>query len=603
MLNLKGVKVIIACCLIQAFMVFNVCFASAEASGWERESDCLSPRLKIQTDGLFQAYTILSERGIVSKTADVQHKKNGYYTLLLRKLIKQVGTAEELLKNIKEMYADEFAEPVNALEQIEEEYALYNGEWVIEHQKEVMLMSYCMGKILGFNNHRLARLAIAARFHDIGKCEVNPEVINDKRFFANEIILTREDREAIHREIIKHVERSYNVLKAVGIKDELVLAIVFCHHANVDGSGYPVPITRQEIPLEAKITRVVDSFSAMLGRRPYPRPYQQSFQGAVQEIENNVYFFYGPRVVKAFLSMLRDEKITNRRDEFYYIPLYEDKIFVDLLREVKKIDFVYPFAKVSCGISNNWNEKPYSIATNSIGAHRHAEVNLVLKVLDENLRRQGLSKQYMRQLRRLEFLAYTTNLEESEEALEILGELLQVTNNPFKNKVVYTTLRPCAACFKLLNVVGVKEIYYGLEHPDPGFIRKSEKAARELRQNGIKVARAHSPNEGVIEPNRLFFAFCIQPGYKKISETTNSWFAEIINHNDMQKLPIDIMKKKAREFVNMIDNLLGDLDAESDLEQVNDTLRRTKNIMRYAGVKECREEASLENYNFIEQAI
>ncbi len=600
---MKNTKRILIYMLVQAFVFVNACFALGEGFGKEQGKDCLSPMLKIQTSELFQIYTILRSRGNITETKEMQYKENGSYALILKRLIQQVGTADQLLKSIKKRYADKFAEQINVLLKREEKYADYNGTWVIEHQKEVMIMSYCMGKILGFNDYRLAQLAFAARFHDIGKCEVDPQVINDDRLFSDVLFLPREEREIIRNEITEHTARSYDILTDAGIKDELILSIVFYHHANVDGSGYPDPITRQEIPLEAKITRVADSFSAMLGLRPYPRPYQQSFQGAVQEIENNVYSLYGPRAVNSFLSMLNDEKITNRRDEFYYIPIREGGIFRNLLKEAKKIDFVYPFAKVSCAISNNWNEKPFSIATNSIGRHRHAEVNLVLKVLDENLRGKGLRKQYMKQLRRLEFLAYTAKLNDSVEALVILGKLLQVTDNPFKDKIVYTSLRPCAACFKLLSAIGVKEIYYASEHPDPEFINKSEKAAEELRQNGIKIAQAHFPNEGVIEPNGLFFAFCRQPGYERICEAINSWFAEIINHNDMQKLPIDIMRKKEREFISMINSLLGDLNAQSDLEQVNDMLRRKKDIMQQAGISNERENVSLENWTCIKQAI
>ena len=601
---MKTTKRILIYLLVQVFIFVNACFASGEVSVREKGKDCLSPRLKIQTDALSRVFTILIKRGNITRPRDVKHKEDGLYNLFLAKLVNQVGTADELLENIKKDYADEFAEPINMLEQIEKKYVMDGGgAWVIEHEKEVMLMSYCMGMILGFRKHHLAQIAFAARFHDIGKCKIDPRMINDERLFSDSLLLTQEERKIIYNEINKHTASSEDILRVVGIKDELILSIVFCHHANVDGSGYPASITRQEIPLETKITRVIDSFSAMLGRRLYFQPYKQLFQGAVQEIESNVYSFYGPRAVTTFLSMLRDEKITNRRAELYQIPVWEGGIFRGLLKEAEKIEFVYPFAKVACGISNSWNEKPYSIAVNSIGTHRHAEVNLVLKVLDEHLRRQGLRKSYIEELKNLEFLAYSSELNHSAEALVTLGKISQITGNPFKNKVIYTTLRPCAACFKLLSAIGVKEIYYGSEHPDPEFIRKSETAAKELRQNGMRIAQAHFPNEGVLEPNRLFFSFCNQPGYEKITGTINSWFAEIIKQNDMRKLPIDTMREKEREFVNMIDNLLGDLEVKFDLEQVNTTLQRRKNIMRHRVVKEYGEKASLGHYYLIRQAI
>ncbi|MCG2710858.1 MAG: HD domain-containing protein [Candidatus Omnitrophica bacterium] len=588
--------------LMQAFIFVNACFASGSSFINKVEGDCLSPALQIGKNNLPQIYFSLRQNGDIESAGLRQHKENGDYKKLLERLIKQFGTADELLDEIKVRYKDEFGRAIENLEEEERKYSADNGDWIVEHEKEVTLMSYCMGRILGFGERRLAGLVIAARFHDIGKCEKDPRAINNKSLFTSNRFLTKQEKESVFAEMNKHSERAYFILEAAGIKDEVILEAVLNNHANLDGSGYPIPITRQEILLEAKINRVPDSFSGMLGRRPYPRPYH-SVEMAAREIENNVYSLFGPRAVKTFQSMLSDKEITNRREEFYHIPLREGAIFRDLLKEAEKIDAVYPFAKVACGISNNWNEKPYSFAVNSIDTHRHAEVNLILKVLDEQLRRRGLRKQYMKQLRQLEFLAYTAKLNESAEANTILRKLLQAAGDPFKDKVIYVTLRPCEACFKLLGLIGIKEIYYGSEHVDSDFILKSENAAEELRKKGMRIARAHFHNEGVLEPNELFFAFCNQPGYEKITETVNSWFAEIIKHTDTQKLSIDIMKKKEREFAAMLGCLLGSLDAQADIKQVNEILLQARETIMGPRCLRHPESSSLNNQDLLLQAI
>ncbi|MBU1086870.1 MAG: HD domain-containing protein [Candidatus Omnitrophica bacterium] len=585
--------------LIQAFILVNTSLVYGDTSNNKTLKNCLAPALQIGREDLSQIYFILRQRENIEDSDLNQHKDNGFYLRLINKIVNQVGTADELLKSIKKEDVAEFSEPIDLLEKLEKKHAINNGGWILEHEKEVLLMSYCMGKILGFNNHRLTQLAIAARFHDIGKCKVDKQANNADSFFSNPSVFTRKDR-TLDNEIAEHTARSKDILKAAGIKDKHILDIVFYHHANLDGSGYPDPITRQTIPLEAKIIRVTNSFSAMLGKRPDPRALRQSFQEAVREIESNVYSFYGPRVVKTFMSMLEDNKIINRRNEFYYIPLREAIIFRDLLKEANKIDVVYPLAKVACGISNSWNEKPYSIATNSIGRYRHAEVNLVLKVLDEHLRKKGLHSKYQYQLRRLEFLAYTSELNKSAEAVELLSRITLESGNPFKDTVIYSTLQPCSSCLELLDLIGIHEIYYASEHQNPEFVASSEKTIRGLRGKGTKVFRSYFQNEGILEPNRLFYAFCNQPGYEKITKTINTWFEEFINDNHLEKLPVRSMKNLETEFANIVNGFFVTIDA--DLEQVNETLLVAKELTNQ-DIMICSRHSILKNQYPLMQAI
>ena len=43
------------------------------------------------------------------------------------------------------------------------------------------------------------------------------------------------------------------------------------HHESMDGTGYPDHLAGEEIPLEARILAVADSFDAMSSNRPYRR--------------------------------------------------------------------------------------------------------------------------------------------------------------------------------------------------------------------------------------------------------------------------------------------------------------------------------------------
>jgi HD-GYP domain-containing protein (c-di-GMP phosphodiesterase class II) len=45
--------------------------------------------------------------------------------------------------------------------------------------------------------------------------------------------------------------------------------VIADHHERCDGSGYPVGLAAQEIPLDAQLVGIVDVFDALTTRRPY----------------------------------------------------------------------------------------------------------------------------------------------------------------------------------------------------------------------------------------------------------------------------------------------------------------------------------------------
>ena len=202
----------------------------------------------------------------------------------------------------------EFSNAIYYLEQHEKHKDF--PAWVIRHQKEVFLLSYQMGEILGFENERLTDLAIAARFHDIGKTHIDPEIIN------HEGELNTDQRYAV----FEHVHQSYDILKKKGVDSKLILDGVFYHHENYDGTGYPDKLKADEIPLEAQILRIVDSFSAMLGRRPYHKRNKKNLEGALLQIKENSGSLYNPKLVEVFL------KITKKLNTTHIAFRYNDSL-------------------------------------------------------------------------------------------------------------------------------------------------------------------------------------------------------------------------------------------------------------------------------------
>jgi HD-GYP domain-containing protein (c-di-GMP phosphodiesterase class II) len=74
---------------------------------------------------------------------------------------------------------------------------------------------------------------------------------------------------------------------------------VRAHHERVDGRGYPVGTSGSEIPLEARILAVADSYEAMIADRPYRAGMPA--QAAREELERCAGAQFDPEVVDAFL--------------------------------------------------------------------------------------------------------------------------------------------------------------------------------------------------------------------------------------------------------------------------------------------------------------
>ena len=79
------------------------------------------------------------------------------------------------------------------------------------------------------------------------------------------------------RQIQEHVTHSYNFLKKIPWTSELkrIPDIAHGHHEKLDGTGYPQSLTKEAIPLEAKIMAVTDIFDALVAR---DRPYKKALE-------------------------------------------------------------------------------------------------------------------------------------------------------------------------------------------------------------------------------------------------------------------------------------------------------------------------------------
>lgn len=135
-------------------------------------------------------------------------------------------------------------------------------------------------------------IRVAALLHDYGKIGV-PDTILKKPDR-----LTEEEYEIVKT----HVDKTSEILSRVnfeGIYRE-VPEIVRAHHEKMDGSGYPLGLRGDEIPLGSRIISVADYFEAITSKRHYrdPMPVHEAFAILRAESINHL----EGRLVEALIS-------------------------------------------------------------------------------------------------------------------------------------------------------------------------------------------------------------------------------------------------------------------------------------------------------------
>ncbi len=134
----------------------------------------------------------------------------------------------------------------------------FRDEYTRAHSERVAHLAVETGRRLGLGAERLELLRLAALMHDVGKIGVRDDIL----FKPDE--LTPEERAKIER----HPALAAEILRPIQ-GAERIAEIVLCHHECPDGSGYPRGLEGDEIPLEARILRTADVFSALTDARPY----------------------------------------------------------------------------------------------------------------------------------------------------------------------------------------------------------------------------------------------------------------------------------------------------------------------------------------------
>lgn len=127
------------------------------------------------------------------------------------------------------------------------------------NSKNVAEIVFKLAREGGANQYEATLFYAVALIYDIGFLAVNPEI-----FFLDK--LSDDQKKEIRKHVSLGLERIYFV---PDIYRPLFSAGIFCHHENMDGSGYPDGLTGCRIPYIGRMIRVAESFTALVSKRRY----------------------------------------------------------------------------------------------------------------------------------------------------------------------------------------------------------------------------------------------------------------------------------------------------------------------------------------------
>jgi len=159
------------------------------------------------------------------------------------------------------------------------------------HSAKVTEYAIGICKELNLPKDYVEMIRVASLLHDYGKIGIKDDILKKNG------PLTIEE----HDEIKTHVKKTTKILDQVsfeGIYQE-VPKIVESHHEKIDGSGYPMGLKGEEIPLGAKIIAVADFFEAITAKRHYrePMPLDTAFGLLMEGCDMH----FDRKIVEAFL--------------------------------------------------------------------------------------------------------------------------------------------------------------------------------------------------------------------------------------------------------------------------------------------------------------
>ena len=172
-----------------------------------------------------------------------------------------------------------------------------------DHLDRVHTYAVEIAKDLHMSEDEIQALGAAALLHDIGKLAVPENIISKPGKLTPEEFDKMKIHPVVGAEILERVQFPYPVVP-----------IVRAHHEKWNGSGYPLGLKGEQIPMAARILSVVDCLDALSSDRQYRRalPFDEALKVVVSESGTS----FDPQVVEILQRRFQElERLTKSKSK------------------------------------------------------------------------------------------------------------------------------------------------------------------------------------------------------------------------------------------------------------------------------------------------
>lgn len=190
------------------------------------------------------------------------------------------------------------------------------------HVIRVAAISQAIGQALGLPKDYLEHLALAAPLHDIGKIAIPDRIlfkpgpltpgewaVMQRHCVFGERMLREPPENMLPWSVWSDL--NLTMLNQSDPLLDMASTIALTHHEQWDGSGYPLGLAEEQIPLESRIVALADVFDALLSKRPYKAACTE--EEALQIMETKVGSHFDPQVYTGFTQALEEIRRLRRQ--------------------------------------------------------------------------------------------------------------------------------------------------------------------------------------------------------------------------------------------------------------------------------------------------
>src|SRR5438105_11686964 len=164
------------------------------------------------------------------------------------------------------------------------------------HSERVSRFSVATAQGLGLSEDEIEKIRVSALLHDVGKIGIDDQVLKKPSALTDEEF-----------EIMKtHPQKGFKIMSQIPAMRDF-LPGMHMHHEMINGQGYPHGLRDDEIPMQARVVSVADTFDAMTTERPYQRA--MDLEAALTRLKSFVGTRYDAKVVAAFIAACEAGKI------------------------------------------------------------------------------------------------------------------------------------------------------------------------------------------------------------------------------------------------------------------------------------------------------